>query len=314
MEGQEVPYVRFTTGELHDQPHAPHHDTREDEPAPYLLDSLNALVFCLGDFVHERAVYESTTCRKPSRYGCGVNLLIPLLAALAATGFAIDLGIAWRRRPRPHAGMWALAMGAYALASWALVLGLGFGWGALSFRLFYWLGAIVNIPFLAAGSVFLVLGAVAGRRFAYGVGVWSLLGAAATWLAPLKGATETDGIPEGKELFDFIIEVGGASVPGPRLFAAFAGGVATLIIVGLAGYSAIKFWRSNRRLAVGNWLIVAGTVAPALGGSLTALGEAAGFAFALLLGAMLLWAGYTVATRSRSPESLPIAAELRQSD
>jgi hypothetical protein len=230
-----------------------------------------------------------------------VEILAAVLAATAATGFAIDLGVDWRRRPRPHAGMWALAIGAYALASWALVLGLAVGWGATSFRLFYWLGAIVNIPLLAAGSVFLVLGPIAGRRFAYGVGIWSVLGATATWLAPLKGSAETDGIPAGKELFDFIIEVGGISVPGPRVFAAIAGGVATLVIVGLAGYSAIKSWRSNRRLAIGNLLIVLGTLAPASGGSLTALGEAAGFAVALLIGAVLLWTGYRVATGSRRP-------------
>jgi hypothetical protein len=131
------------------------------------------------------------------------------------------------------------------------------------------------------------------------VGIWSLLGAAATWLAPLTGSTTTDGIPEGKELFDFIIEVGGVSVPGPRVFAAAAGGLATLIIVGLAAYSAMKFWTSNRRLASGNLLIVFGTLAPAFGGSLTALGEAAGFAVALLIGAVLLWTGYRVATGSR---------------
>lgn len=228
-----------------------------------------------------------------------VNLLVPILAATAATGFAVDLGLDWRRRPRPHAGMWALAIGAYALASWALVLGLAAGWGPVSFRLFYWLGAIVNIPVLAAGSVFLVLSPRIGRRFAYGVGIWSLLGGAATWLAPLKDIAETEGIPEGKALFDFIIEVGGVSVPGPRVFAAIAGGVATLIIVGLAAYSAVRFWRSNRTLAIGNLLIVFGTLAPALGGSLTALGEAAGFAVALLIGAVLLWTGYRVATGSR---------------
>ncbi|MDF1595010.1 MAG: hypothetical protein P1T08_02755 [Acidimicrobiia bacterium] len=242
-----------------------------------------------------------------------MNYLVPLLAALAATGFALDLALDWRRRPRPHAIMWATAMGAYALASWALVLGLAVGWGALNFRLFYWLGAIVNIPFLAAGSVFLVLGPIAGRRFAYGVGLWSALGLAATWLAPLKGSTATDGVPEGKELFDFIIEVGGVSVPGPRLFAALAGGVATLIIVGLAGFSAVKVWSSNRMLAVGNLLIVLGTLSPAFGGSLTALGEAAGFAVALLIGAVLLWTGYRVATGSRRQGDAPIAQELRQS-
>ena len=232
-----------------------------------------------------------------------MDILIPVLAATVATGFAIDLVLNWRRRPRPHAGMWALAIGAYALASWALVLGLTAGRGEVSFRLFYWLGAIVNIPFLAAGSVYLVLGPATGRRFAYGVGIWSLLGAAATWLAPLTASTATDGIPEGKELFDFIIEVGGVSVPGPRVFAAVAGGLATLIIVGLAAYSATKFWTSNRRLATGNLLIVFGTLAPAFGGSLTALGEAAGFAVALLIGAVLLWTGYRVATGSRQPVS-----------
>ena len=76
-----------------------------------------------------------------------------------------------------------------------------------------------------------------------------------------------------------------------------------LIIVGIAGYSAVKFWRSNRRLATGNLLIVFGTLAPAFGGSLTALGEAAGFAVALLIGAVLLWTGYRVATGSRQPVS-----------
>ncbi|MDH3260835.1 MAG: hypothetical protein OEM22_03725 [Acidimicrobiia bacterium] len=243
-----------------------------------------------------------------------MQTFVAVLAAAAATGFALDLGVDWQRRPRPHAGMWALAIGAYALATWALVLGLAAGWGAMSFRLFYWLGAIVNIPILAAGSVFLVLGPIAGRRFAYGVGIWSVLGAIATWLAPLKGSTATDGIPEGKELFDFIIEVGGVSVPGPRVFAAFAGGVATLIIVGAAGYSVVKFWRSNRRLAIGNLLIVLGTLAAASGGSLTALGEAAGFAVALLIGAVLLWVGYRVAAGSRRRVAEPVSSELTRGD
>jgi hypothetical protein len=205
-------------------------------------------------------------------------------------------------------------MGAYALATWALVLGLSFGWNTLNFRLFYWLGAIVNIPLLAAGSVFLVLGTTAGRRFVWAVGAWSVLGALATWAAPLKGATASEGIPEGKELFDFIIEVGGVSVPGPRVFAAFAGGVATIVIVGLAGYSAFRFWNTNRMLAAGNLLIVLGTLAPAFGGSLTALGEAAGFAIALLIGAALLWAGYRVATGSRLPADLAVAEQATETD
>lgn len=238
-----------------------------------------------------------------------MDAVISLLAAVAASGFAIDLGLSYRRRPRPHAAMWSIAMGAYALATWALVIGLLAGWSPTSFRVFYWLGAIVNIPVLAAGSVFLVLGAKAGRRFAWGVAAWSALGAAATWLAPLTSAVEKGGIPEGSELFDWTVDIAGIAIPGPRIFAATAGAVATLIIVGLAAYSAIKFWTTNRRLATGNALIVLGTLAPASGGSLTALGEAGGFAVALLVGAILLWSGYRVAAGARRPVAAGTASD-----
>jgi hypothetical protein len=86
------------------------------------------------------------------------------------------------------------------------------------------------------------------------------------------------------------------------------------VIVGLAGYSAFRFWNTNRMLAAGNLLIVLGTLAPAFGGSLTALGEAAGFAIALLIGAALLWAGYRVATGSRLPADLAVAEQATETD
>ncbi len=194
-----------------------------------------------------------------------MDLLIPILAATAATGFAVDLGLDWRRRPRPHAGMWALAIGAYALASWALVLGLAAGWGPVSFRLFYWLGAIVNIPVLAAGSVFLVLGPKTGRRFAYGVGIWSLLGGAATWLAPLNGHSRDRGYSGRQSTLRLHHRSRRGFRPGTSSIRGHSWWRRHLIIVGLAAYSAVRFWRSNRTLAIGNLLIVFGTLAPALG-------------------------------------------------
>jgi hypothetical protein len=230
-----------------------------------------------------------------------MDVLIPLLAAVAASGFAIDLSVANRRRPRPHAAMWAAAMAMYALATWALVIGLSSGWSGTTFRLFYWLGAVANIPFLAAGSVYLVLGGRTAQRFLTGVIVWSIAGGVVTWLAPLTSGVGRGGVPEGSELFAWTVELGGFSIPGPRVFAALAGGIATLVIVGLAGMTAARFWNSNRTLATGNLLIVLGTLAPASGGSLTALGEAAGFAVALLVGAVLLWSGYRVAAAARRP-------------
>ena len=64
--------------------------------------------------------------------------------------------------------------------------------------------------------------------------------------------------------------------------------------------SAVRSWSSNRRLAGGNLLIVLGALAPAAGGSLTAVGEGGGLALSLLLGAALLYSGYRMAVSARS--------------
>ena len=92
-----------------------------------------------------------------------------MLAALAATGFAVDLALSYRIRPRPHAGVWAVAMGMYALATWSLAVGLGWGWSEATFKSFFYFGAIANIPLLAAGSVHLNASPRAARWFTIGV-------------------------------------------------------------------------------------------------------------------------------------------------
>ncbi len=222
-----------------------------------------------------------------------------VLAGIVASAFAIDLGRSALRRPRLHARVWATAMGFYAVATWALAAGLAFGWSEPLFRTFYFFGAIANIPLLAAGSVALVAGEQWGRRFLLGVGVFIVLGAAATVAGDATGALPVTGIPEGSELFAFGIDAGGVTLPGPRVFAIIAGSVGTLVIVGFSLVTAVRVRRSNRRLAIGNLLIIAGALAPALGGSLTALGEGGGLAISLLVGATLLYAGYRTAISAR---------------
>lgn len=190
-------------------------------------------------------------------------------------------------------------MGTYSAATWALFFGLTSGWTEITFRSFYLFGAIVNIPLLAVGSVYLVMGEKAGRRVLVGTLGFLAIGLWLTLSAPIAGNLDEGGIPAGSEVFTFTFDADGATLPGPRLPAAIGGGLASLVIIGLSGYSAIRFWSTRRRLAVGNLLIVAGTFAPTLGGSLTAFGEAAALSVTLLLGAVLLWAGYRVASDAR---------------
>jgi hypothetical protein len=229
-----------------------------------------------------------------------MDLLFSIVAALVASAFTIDLFLSWRRRRRLHAEIWTLAFACYALASWALVVGLAIGWTSLSFRLFYFFGGIANIPFLAAGAIALVVSERAARRFLTPTVLWVLFGFFSTFLAPFVNALPAEGIPEGSEVFQFTFMLEALTLPGPRLFAAVSGAVGTLVIVALSLVTIARVFRSNAKLALANVYIILGAVVPAVGGTFTALGESAGLSLSLMIGISLLWLGYRTAIAARS--------------
>jgi hypothetical protein len=228
-----------------------------------------------------------------------MDVLLAVVGAAIATAFAAQLFSSWRARRRLHAEIWAIAFGAYAIATWALAYGLGFGWSSFSFRIFYFLGAIANISLLAVGSVALWRESVAKRARAI-VSLWLVFGFFATFLAPFASPLPGERIPEGSEVFDFTFMIDALTLPGPRLFAAISGAIGSVVIIGFAVVSAFRAWRTNRRLAYGNLLIVSGVLVPAFGGSLTALGESSALAVSLAVGITLLWWGYRWASTARS--------------
>lgn len=229
-----------------------------------------------------------------------MDLVFSVVAAVVATGFTIDLFVGWRRRPRLHAEVWTLAFACYSLASWALAWGLALGWTSLSFRLFYFFGGIANIPFLAAGAIALVVSERAARRFLTPTVLWVLFGFFSTFLAPFVAGLPSEGIPEGSEVFEFTFMLEALTLPGPRLFAAVSGAVGTIVIVGLSLVTIARVLRTNRRLAVANVYIILGVLAPAVGGTFTALGESAGLSLSLMVGISLLWLGYRRAVVARA--------------
>ncbi len=240
-----------------------------------------------------------------------VDAVLSVVGASVATWLAVELLRTWRTRRRLHAEIWALAFGAYALAMWALASGLGIGWTSFSFRSFYFLGAIANIPLLAAGSVALH-SERGGQRSMKVASLWLVFGFFAVFLAPFTQPFPTTGIPAGSDVFGFTFQLEALTLPGPRLFAAISGAVGTLVIIALALVSVVRYWKSMRRLAYGNLLIVAGVISPAMGGSLTALGESAALSLTLTLGILLLWAGYAMASTARSGRDVrepPVAGE-----
>ena len=227
-----------------------------------------------------------------------MDLLLAVVAAVVASWFCFELWRSWRLTQRLHTEIWTGAFAAYALATWALVAGLAIGWTSFSFRSFYFFGAVANIPLLAAGSIALS-NERAGRIAVKVTALWIVFGFFAVFLAPFARPLPAAGIPEGSEVFGFTFMIDALTLPGPRVFAAVAGAVGTIIVVGLALASAVRSRSVSRRRAYGNLLIVAGALAPAFGGSLTALGESAALSISLLVGIALLYWGYRLASSAR---------------
>ncbi|MCU0268531.1 MAG: hypothetical protein MUF83_07765 [Acidimicrobiales bacterium] len=212
-----------------------------------------------------------------------------LHAALAAAATLVSLAFAlstlerYLRRGKRHELMWTISLFLFAAGSAALWAGAALGWGEWDFKAFYLFGAILNVPFLALGTVYLLGGTRVGDRCA---AVVSLLGAFAAGLvvaAPLLTTIEPDVLPRGSEVFG----------PGPRIAAALGSGVAALVLFGGAVWSIVR--RAPGRLALANGFIAVGTLVLSAGGVLNSvLDEMDAFAVSLVVGITIIFVGFLI--------------------
>lgn len=239
-----------------------------------------------------------------------------LTLALAAGATVVSLAFAgatyerWLRRRRRHELAWSVALLLFTCGALSLWAGAAVGWGSVTFRLFYLFGAILNVPFLALGTVYLLAGRRRGDRWAAAVTVGCAFAAGVLVVAPLTGGIEPDVLPRGSEVFG----------PLPRILAAVASGVGALVVFVGALWSSVRLLAGGRRaggratnvppgrLAAGNLLIALGTAVLSLSGLLNSvLGEMDAFAVTLTAGITILFAGFLVATASAGGTRTPAA-------
>jgi hypothetical protein len=218
---------------------------------------------------------------------------VALVAALVATWFAVEIGRDAVRHPRPHVTSYAIGVASFALATWALFVGIAFGWGEASYKVFFLFGAILNVPFLALGSAFLVAPGFAKP----------MLGL----VVPFSFFATLVILPQKLRVTEFVA----GEIPDraatflygtlPRVLAIISGAAASTILVVLALVSIIRFRKKARNVVTGSALIVVGTFAAAAGGTLLGLGLGqAGFSLSLLVAVVLIYFGYRTASGSRS--------------
>jgi hypothetical protein len=210
-------------------------------------------------------------------------------ATLVSLAFGLCVLERWVDRRKPHELAWTGALFLFSAASAALWCGSAFGWSGWSFRLFYLLGAIVNVPYLALGTVVLLGGARAGRVGAWVVTAFACFSAGVVAVAPFTGPLPAAGLPQGSDVFG----------PLPRILAAAGSGAAAVVIIAGAVWSAVRFARrrATRRLALANLLIATGTLILAAGGVLnSALDEMDAFSVSLGAGILVIFVGFLVST------------------
>ncbi len=191
---------------------------------------------------------------------------------------------------------WAIALGLTAVASAALATGTSTGWDNGTFRVFYLLGAVLSVPWLALGTVHLLARPAVGKRVEQGLIFVSGLAVGVLLAAPMKTVHGT-AIPVGKNTFDVF----------PRVLAAAGSGVgATVIILG----ALISAWRfgqdraavGHARRALANLLIALGTITLSSGGILQGVaGKDEAFVLSLAIGISVIYAGFLVATSAPAP-------------
>lgn len=229
----------------------------------------------------------------------------PFAAAIVSAVFGGLIAQQWLARGRPYRLAWSIALFMFAIASFAAAIGMLGGWTPLWFRIYYLFGAIVNVPVLAAGTLYLLARRPIAHLFAALIVVGSIFATGAMFSVDLDetalreaSASETAveggraGIPAGGDV------MGAEALP--RVLSRYFSFTGFFIVVGGALWSA---WRMARRkeaalqaLAKGNILIAAGTFVVAVASGFARLGQGLFFAVGLLAGVSLMFVGF-LATR-----------------
>jgi hypothetical protein len=229
--------------------------------------------------------------------------IFPLIAAVVAFAFAWLLGRQFLERRRPYQFFWLVALLMYGGASLAVVFGVASGWTRTEFLVYWALGAVLNVPFLAAGELVLLF----HRPWVLWVCWLALIFASAYTVSVLRGAVINEAalakqLPAGRDVF-------GLGTTPQRLPQYFSYPAYAILLIG-ALWSAWKM-RGRPELKdrfVGTLLIAIGATIVAGGATFAAFGLIVGFIVTLVAGIAVMFWGFLRASKRPAPAAA-VAAE-----
>ena len=220
---------------------------------------------------------------------------LPILSTIITFTFTAAVFNRFRVRHGSHLLFWSIGLVLYGLGTLTEVVSL-FTFNAVALKLWYLSGAMLTAAWLGQGTVNLL---VRRRGIApilnIALIIVSVLALALIIVAPITSAAANynPALPLSTQ-YKAILTRSGLMV----LLTILLNTYGTFTLVGGAIYSAYIFWRKkvlfNRM--VGNVLIAAGALMPALGGSFIRLGLPDFLYLSELLGVILMYIGFVQAT------------------
>jgi len=225
-----------------------------------------------------------------------VNYL-PYLSTLVTFAFTIAVYNRYRQRGGIHLLLWAIGLLFYGLGTLSEVI-LGLTFHLFILKLWYVMGAMLTAAWLGMGSVhLLVRKGKTATVLTWVLSVVSLIATLLVFAAPASGGVYDIARPASEQYKELFVR------SGFIIFLTILLNIyGTLTLVGGALYSAFLFWRKSilaNRL-FGNILIAAGALSPALGGSLLKAGLTDMLYLSELIGAILMYIGFVLATSGKS--------------
>jgi hypothetical protein len=220
-------------------------------------------------------------------------IVLPFLAAAIALAFAVHLFVRAGRRRSWAEAVWGVAMLMFAAASAALFLGVLDGWSAAEFRVYWLFGAVLNVPYLAVGEVYLLV-----RRPWVGHVALLVVLAATVWAsAEVRTAPLNTDVLAGEEFFTGR-EVLGEDAPARTLAMVYSYAGTVVLVLGILWSAMGMRGRPELRSRfTGVLLIAVGALIVAGGAAFAAAGSFVGFSLTLAVGVAVMYWGFLTATR-----------------
>jgi hypothetical protein len=224
-------------------------------------------------------------------------IVLPIAAALIAFVFGVHLLIRSGQRRSWFEAVWALALLMFAIASSALALGVADGWSTAEFRVYWLFGAVLNVPYLALGEVYLL----ERQRWVSHALLVVVLAATAWASAEVRSAPLDTDLLRTSDFFTGR-DVLGEDAPARNLALIYSyTGTAVLVLGILWSALGMRGRPELRNRFYGVLLIAVGALVVAGGSAFAAAANFAGFSVTLTVGIAVMYWGFLTATRVSRP-------------